>query len=116
MLISDILTDEDSATKLTRFETQELCRTLEIYVEDGRDGISQTYPGISRPLVPDEVLMQIQNWIRMPSSKMVWIEGPDSTSFGSGLSLAALQIYDISMRAGLLLYLFFLQALLHGSF
>ncbi len=46
-------------------------------------------------------MIEIQNWIKTTDSRMIWIEGPDSTSFGSGLSLAAHRIYSISMQAEL---------------
>ena len=99
--VNVLMGDIDPNPKLSRYEVIKLCESLNMHIEDGRDGLSQRYTGISRPLLPDEVMIEIQNWIKTVDSRMIWIEGPDSTSFGSGLSLAAHRIYSISMQAEL---------------
>ncbi|GLA50098.1 hypothetical protein AnigIFM63604_006120 [Aspergillus niger] len=69
------------------------------YTEDGREELSNALRGNPSSLLPQEVLSEIQNWVRSPQSKMIWIEGDPLSSYGSNLSLAAMQLCAISTRA-----------------
>ncbi|GLA06680.1 hypothetical protein AnigIFM60653_007620 [Aspergillus niger] len=59
----------------------------------------QCAQGKPSSLLPQEVLSEIQNWVRSPQSKMIWIEGDPLSSYDSNLSLAAMQLCAITTRA-----------------
>ena len=69
--------------------------------EDGRQEISNALRGISRFLLPHEVLIEIQRWIEASQPRMIWIQGILSPSYGSDLSLAAMHICEICLNAGI---------------
>lgn len=50
-------------------------------------------------MLPQEVLTEVRGWIESPKSRMIWIEGTSSSSYGSTLSLSAMQLCNISMHA-----------------
>ena len=52
-------------------------------------------------MLPKEVILDIQSWIKAPSSKLLWVEGPGNASFGNQLSLAAIAIGDLSTKTGI---------------
>ena len=85
----------------TRIELQELARPLEPYLEDGKEEILNNIHGISRSHLPSETMIEIQNWIQSPMSKVIWVEGDVSGTHGSNLSLAAMQIYAINLNVGI---------------
>lgn len=57
--------------------------------------------GISSSLLPEEVLADIRKWIETTTSKMIWVEGVSSAQYGSIISLVAMQVCEISMRASI---------------
>lgn len=69
------------------------------YTDDGREELSHALRGIPSSLLPQEVLSEIQDWIRSPRSKMIWLEGVPSFNHRSNLSLAAMQLCALSTRA-----------------
>ncbi|KAF3064994.1 hypothetical protein GL218_02551 [Daldinia childiae] len=46
----------------------------------------------SKVLLPDEVITELQSWLGEVNSRMIWIQGLPTKSYGSDLSLAALRI------------------------
>ncbi|KAH6630496.1 hypothetical protein B0J18DRAFT_421300 [Chaetomium sp. MPI-SDFR-AT-0129] len=90
---------EDSDSPCTRYEICEYARGLSPYLEDGREQILNTQRDLIGPLLPNQVLVEMQKWIAASESKMIWIEGAVSNSYGSNLSKAALQIVKITFEA-----------------
>lgn len=52
-------------------------------------------------MLPREVVLDIQKWIKIPSSTVLWVEGPAHTSFENQLSYAATRICDLALGAGI---------------
>ena len=46
-------------------------------------------------------MVQLENWLRYPGSNLIWMEGVDSDSYKSDLSLDAMRLCTISMDAGI---------------
>ncbi|RDH36294.1 hypothetical protein BDQ94DRAFT_167912 [Aspergillus welwitschiae] len=91
--------DSDADMTCTRYDIQKATLSFAEYTEDGREELSNALRGNPSSLLPQEVLGEIQNWVRSPQSKMIWIEGDPLSSYGSNLSLAAMQLCAISTRA-----------------
>lgn len=71
------------------------------YLEDGRMDIARNPRDASFTTLPSEVLVGLQKWISALKSTMVWVSGEDATPFGSGLSVAALKLCDVSKEIGI---------------
>ncbi|KAK8037677.1 hypothetical protein PG991_001023 [Apiospora marii] len=71
------------------------------FTDDGREDFKNILRGAVSPMIPQEVSIPIQSWIQNKSSQLLWVEGPYVTDAGSGLSLTALRIYDLTMQAEL---------------
>ncbi|KAK8024479.1 Carboxylic ester hydrolase [Apiospora rasikravindrae] len=69
------------------------------FTDDGREELKNILRGTTSPMIPQEVSMRIQSWIQNKTSQLLWVEGPVITDFGSGLSLTALRIYEVTMQA-----------------
>jgi hypothetical protein len=50
-------------------------------------------------MLPREVLVEIQKWTKIPSSNVLWIEGPAYTHFENQLSFTAGHIRELASRA-----------------
>ncbi|GLI75628.1 hypothetical protein PoHVEF18_003890 [Penicillium ochrochloron] len=96
---SDEASESDSAEPCTRYDIQKATNSLIKYTEDGRAEITNALRGISSSMLPQEVLTEVRRWIESPKSRMIWIEGTSSSSYGSTLSLSAMQLCNISMHA-----------------
>ncbi|KAI0376344.1 hypothetical protein F5Y04DRAFT_292774 [Hypomontagnella monticulosa] len=104
------LSDASGETELcTRYEIRKYACALLHYVEDGREVIYSALGGSSRGLLPDEVLIELQEWLGAKESKMIWVEGMPADSYGSELSLAAMRLVDISLNAGVPCISFFVK-------
>ncbi|KAK8102067.1 hypothetical protein PG984_015213 [Apiospora sp. TS-2023a] len=68
------------------------------FTDDGRQDLKNILRGITSPMIPQELSTRIQSWIQNKGSQLLWIEGPVVTDSGSGLSLTALRIYEITMQ------------------
>lgn len=90
---------KDTDETWSRYDIQKATLSLSTYTEDGREEIANALRGISTPQLPQEVLNSIRRWIASSQSRMIWIEGMPSYSYGSNLSLTAMQLCTISMRA-----------------
>ncbi|KAI1271372.1 hypothetical protein F5Y07DRAFT_345993 [Xylaria sp. FL0933] len=92
--------DENEGEQIphTRYELEELASCLEKYLEDGRSEVLRR-AGTSKPMLPREVLVDIDKWIKIPSSSLLWIEGPAYTHFENQLSSAIARIYDLALSA-----------------
>lgn len=80
---------------------------LEQFSEDGRDYISNALRGEIKCHLPDEVMLEFNKWIIEDGSKIMWVEGESSSFQGSALSLAAMRIYDLSIKEGIACLSFF---------
>ncbi|KAK7972493.1 hypothetical protein PG988_006627 [Apiospora saccharicola] len=69
------------------------------YTDDGRQDLKNILRGITSPMIPQEISTRIQSWIQNKGLQLLWIEGPVVADSGSGLSLTALRIYEITMQA-----------------
>ena len=114
-LASDSPSISDSEETSTRIELQELSRPLEPYLEDGKEEILSNVHDTSRSHLPSEAMIDIQSWIQSPISKMIWVEG-DISAYGSNLSLAAMQIYAISLNVGIPCVSFFCKSSYNFAF
>ncbi|XRM42793.1 hypothetical protein ABZX51_006007 [Aspergillus tubingensis] len=91
--------DSDADETCTRYDIQKATTALMKYTDDGREELSLALRGIPSSLLPQEVLSEIQDWIRSPRSKMIWLEGVPSFNHRSNLSLAAMQLCALTTRA-----------------
>jgi hypothetical protein len=57
--------------------------------------------GASLFLLPEEVTLAMQMWIKTTESRMIWVQGISMLPYGAGLSRAAMRIYDISIEGGI---------------
>ncbi|OJZ91117.1 hypothetical protein ASPFODRAFT_57332 [Aspergillus luchuensis CBS 106.47] len=80
--------DSDADKTCTRYDIQKAATALMKYIDDGREELSHTL-----------LLSEMQDWIRSPRSKMIWLEGVPSFNHRSNLSLAAMQLCALSTRA-----------------
>ncbi|PYI00887.1 hypothetical protein BO78DRAFT_275985, partial [Aspergillus sclerotiicarbonarius CBS 121057] len=51
-------------------------------------------------ILPPEILHDIHQWTESHSSRMIWIQGPDSSTYASTLSLTAMHLYTSNIMAG----------------
>lgn len=72
---------------------------LNPFIDNGRDSLIDEYRALTRPILPEEVIDQMQDWIRDPTSRMVWVEGVEVYS-GPLLSMAALYIHSTFEATG----------------
>ncbi|KAK3947204.1 hypothetical protein QBC32DRAFT_385248 [Pseudoneurospora amorphoporcata] len=80
---------------------QHIHNLLARYLEDGRTDVARNPRDSSFTTLPSEVLIGLQKWISARRSTMVWVAGEDVAPFGSGLSVAALQLCEISKEIGI---------------
>ncbi|KAK8099600.1 uncharacterized protein PG998_012841 [Apiospora kogelbergensis] len=69
------------------------------FTDDGRDELKNILRGTTSPMIPEEVSTRIQSWIQNRTSQLLWVEGPVAMDSGSSLSLTALRIYEVTMKA-----------------
>ncbi|KAK8071312.1 hypothetical protein PG997_011515 [Apiospora hydei] len=69
------------------------------FTDDGREELKNILRGSASPMIPQEVSIRIQSWIQNKTSQLLWVDGPVMTDSGSGLSLTALRIYEVTMQA-----------------
>ncbi len=72
---------------------------MDAMIDDNRAELARS-SGLSRSLLPAELSEKIQSWIQSPGSQILWINGAESPFEVSELSLLALHICTISMKAG----------------
>ncbi|EJT73886.1 hypothetical protein GGTG_07740 [Gaeumannomyces tritici R3-111a-1] len=58
-------------------------------------------------MLPQEVAIKIERWMRMPSSQILWVEGPVSTHCEEQLTNAAKHIVSLVLDAGIACVSFF---------
>lgn len=97
-------TEEESETSSDNWTSRtDLRRQADLllakFTDDGREELKNILRGVPSPMIPQEVSTRIQSWIQSKGSQILWVEGPVVTDSGSGLSLTALRIYEITMQA-----------------
>ncbi|KAJ5737712.1 uncharacterized protein N7483_002837 [Penicillium malachiteum] len=104
ILAGRLLNDAELQVQYRRSECIKLCSRKDIqsfieplipYMEDGREEISRRLGGLTGQSLPGEVLVSMQKWLQVPSSRMIWIEGSSPDFYASNLSLAALRLCAI---------------------
>ncbi|KAI0843803.1 hypothetical protein F5Y00DRAFT_267208 [Daldinia vernicosa] len=82
-----------------RYETMAYATNLTPYFEHGSKELSELSELSNRDnfkaLLPDAVMTELQNWLGEVESRMIWIQGLPTHSYGSDLSLAALHIVSL---------------------
>ncbi|KAK8004672.1 hypothetical protein PG990_010709 [Apiospora arundinis] len=95
--------DEDENKNECQISRSDLRRQadtlLATFTDDGRETLWNILRGNASPLIPEEVSIRIQSWIRNSGSQLLWIDGPVVMDSGSSLSLTALRIYELTMQA-----------------
>ncbi|KAI1363991.1 hypothetical protein F5Y08DRAFT_340072 [Xylaria arbuscula] len=81
----------------TRYELEERASFLDKYLEDLCTKATSKEMA-AKPMLPQEVLVDIQKWIKIPSSNVMWVEGPAYTHEDQ-LSCTAAHIYELASRA-----------------
>lgn len=99
----------------SRYDFEKLLEPLASYIDDGRSLISESWRGASPPLLPEEVILAMQKWIKTTDSKMIWVQGVSMLPFGTGVSRAAMRIYDISIQSGVPCISYFCKPLYEGA-
>jgi hypothetical protein len=64
---------------------------LKPFIDNGREALLNEHGTTTKPTLPEEVVIQMQDWIRDPTSRMLWVEGVEVYS-GPLLSISALCI------------------------
>lgn len=103
---------------LSRHELQRLASALATHVEDGRPANSHPMTSPLEQQLPQEVMFEFVQWIKLPSSKIIWVQGVPCLSPTSPLSLAATQVCDISRDLNIPCISFFFKSrynILSGS-
>ncbi|KAL8400779.1 hypothetical protein RB594_000974 [Gaeumannomyces avenae] len=97
------------AARLRREEIECLMGPVEAYYLSSRAGKqgAGTPTGIPGAMLPQEVAIKIERWMRMPSSQILWVEGPVSTHCEEQLTNAAKHIVRLVLDAGIACVSFF---------
>ncbi|KAH8883585.1 hypothetical protein GQ53DRAFT_699035 [Thozetella sp. PMI_491] len=91
---------ESSDNRCTRYELSQASSFMNSIVEDGRRDIASS-AGLSRSVLPTEILERIQQWIKRLGSQILWINCGESLFPVSELSLLALHLTTTSTNAGI---------------
>ncbi|KAJ4404087.1 hypothetical protein N0V85_004950 [Neurospora sp. IMI 360204] len=75
---------------------QHIHHLLERYLEDGRTDVARRPQNSLSAIIPREVVIRLQTWINEYQSRIRWVVGGHVSPFGSGLSVAALRLCDVS--------------------
>ncbi|KAF3010482.1 hypothetical protein E8E14_006455 [Neopestalotiopsis sp. 37M] len=67
------------------------------FIDNGRESLMNEDGALTRPTLPEEVVLQMQDWIKDPTSSMLWVEGVEVYS-GPLLSMAALYPFRSQSR------------------
>ncbi|KAI1125319.1 hypothetical protein F5Y10DRAFT_284376 [Nemania abortiva] len=101
---------EGTHTIITQFSKSDLLQysqRLKSFLDDRRDLIPKDDRPTARLVLPREVVGEMQKWMAIPDSKMLWVEGISSFSSEPILSMAALHICSIASTAGILCVSYF---------
>ncbi|KAH6684957.1 hypothetical protein F5X68DRAFT_276978 [Plectosphaerella plurivora] len=90
-----------SEEEYSRYDMEKYLARISDYTDDARSFISNPLRGSSPLLLPEEVMHPMVRWIKTKESKMIWVQGVSGLPVGSGLSRAALQIYNVSLQGGI---------------
>ncbi|CCC14419.1 hypothetical protein SMACR_09200 [Sordaria macrospora] len=80
---------------------QHIHHLLERYLEDGRTDVARQQKSSLSAILPREVVIHLQTWISEFKSSIRWVVGTPVSPFGSGLSVAALRLCDVSSEIGI---------------
>lgn len=69
------------------------------FIDNGQESLMNEHGALTRPNLPEEVVLQMQDWIKNPTSRMLWVEGVEVYS-GPLLSMAALYIHSTIEASG----------------
>lgn len=96
MLKADLFEIPES---VRREEVELWASNLTSFLVDGR-----TDKGVNlqqKSMLPKEVMEKIQTWVKVPSSRVLWIQGPIYATMAQQLSRAAIQLCDSILTAGM---------------
>ncbi|KAK4165173.1 hypothetical protein QBC43DRAFT_316153 [Cladorrhinum sp. PSN259] len=89
-----------------RIEIQGYIQSLTQFTEDGKANALQSLSTIPGSSIPQEVLIDVQKWLRLDKTALLWVEGPVT----SDLSTTALQVSLVTSNAGVPCISFFDKA------
>lgn len=97
------------AVKLRREEIERLTGPIDAYYQNTRASKQGAGPPTRIPgaMLPQEVAAKIEGWMRVPSSQMIWVEGPVTTHCEEQLTNAAKHIMSLVLEAGIACVSFF---------
>lgn len=92
---------KEEEERCSRYDIEQLSGPLAKYLDDGRHQLSNAIQGDPSSMIPSEVLLELQRWIKSGVSKMIWVQGVPMVPHQVGLTHAALRICEISIQTGI---------------
>ncbi|KAJ3532409.1 hypothetical protein NM208_g8449 [Fusarium decemcellulare] len=100
--------ENDPHEQCSRYDIEQFSARLAVYREN-REETSTSLPDDPLSLLPQEVVLKMQQWIKTSESKTIWVQGLPSMPQNSVVSHAAARICIISIQTGLPCVSFFCQ-------
>ncbi|KAI1338824.1 hypothetical protein F5Y15DRAFT_98862 [Xylariaceae sp. FL0016] len=91
----------------TREQLERTSRIIDGYIEDAKEDLLRETDLMSRPNIPEEVTTEVQRWLTEENNSFLWIEGSGEDTADLPLTLLALHVYLITMRARIPIASFF---------
>lgn len=98
---------EDSDNHTSKGELERSLQLIAPCAENGKDRIALRSAWNTRPVIPREVIDDIQRWIESPESRLLWVEGPAFVEFEDVLSGIGLRICAAAEDVGIPFVSFF---------
>lgn len=92
---------KEEEERCSRYDIEQLSVPLAKYLDDGRHQLANAIQGDPSSMIPSEVLLELQKWIKSGVSKMIWVQGVPMVPHQVGLTHAALRICEISIQTGI---------------
>ncbi|KAF7518673.1 hypothetical protein G7054_g13373 [Neopestalotiopsis clavispora] len=91
--------DQCQAPVIVGTEPSAAIDQLAPFIDDGRGYLMNEQGALTKPNLPEEVVIKMQDWIRDPTSRMLWVEGVEVYS-GPLFSMTALYIHSTIEATG----------------
>lgn len=85
---------------MSKTELEQCLQLIAPYAENGKDEIALGSASTSLPVIPSEVISDIQRWVESRDSKLLWVEGPVFGPFDDVLSSVGLRVCTIAEGVG----------------
>ncbi|KAB5582312.1 hypothetical protein GE09DRAFT_263460 [Coniochaeta sp. 2T2.1] len=81
-----------------RAEIKDRAQQLSTFAENGKDETVRSFASSPHNSIPHNVLADIQRWLKLTTSALLWVEGP---GYASDLSPTALRVCIVTSDAGI---------------